>query len=399
MPAKPALPSAVMSIVTPRLEIFYALRALNPLSGNAFGAWRSEMEARLPKSVSVAIASVAPSPFLWPLLADSLRDVVPEVSYEKMIAALGAMPADQFRDSVLAGVFRSSGTAEKLSSGELMLSDAVSLETASREKVLSLLGLYPFEKKHPTVRAFQRLVSDAPAYQSEVVAAIEGFWSAGFSNTWDALEPQMRKSATSMTTRIRKTGFAKFAETHRLPITIHGGAIVASKDGKPISLSPRAAVHLIPSAFNAAGFWAAYESSSGEMRFFIPVFDPELSIEAIPVERANHSAAKPAVIFKALGDTTRYAIATTLARTPMTSVDLAKVFKVSKPTISHHVQQFRAAQLLLEQHTENGVVLSLDRQAVEGASALAAAEMFSTDGPAHVVKRTRKVNKSRRRER
>lgn len=399
MPAKSALPPAAISIVTPRLEVFYALRALDSASGSAFRAWRIAMEARLPKRVSATIARVAPSPFLWPLLADSLRDVIPEVSYEEMIAALGDMPTDEFRDGVLAGVFKSPGTAKKLSAGELMLSEAVALEAASREKVLSLLGLHPFEKKHAAVRAFQRLISESSAYQSEVVAAIEGFWSAGFSSTWAALEPQMHTSATSMATRIGKTGFAKFADAHRLPITIHAGSIVASKGGKTVSVSSRSAVHLIPSAFNAAGFWAAYERQDGETRFFIPVFDPELSIEAIPVKRADHSAVKPAVIFRALGDTTRYAIATTLARTPMTSVDLAKVFKVSKPTISHHVQQFRAAQLLLEQHTENGVVLSLDRQAVEGASALAAAEMFSTDGPAHVVKRTRKVNKSRRRER
>ncbi|HEU4878089.1 MAG TPA: metalloregulator ArsR/SmtB family transcription factor, partial [Gemmatimonadaceae bacterium] len=100
----------------------------------------------------------------------------------------------------------------------------------------------------------------------------------------------------------------------------------------------------------------------------------------------------PAAVFKALGDTTRYAIATTLARTPMTSVELARIFNVSKPTISHHVQQLRAAHLLREEQGENGVVLSLDRRVLEKASSAAASEMFSEEGPDHVVKRSRTAN-------
>ena len=97
-----------------------------------------------------------------------------------------------------------------------------------------------------------------------------------------------------------------------------------------------------------------------------------------------------ALVFKALGDTTRYAIATTLARTPMTSVELARLFKVSKPTISHHVQLLRSANLVREQQTETGTVLSINRTTLERASSAAAAEMFSDEGPSHVVKRSRK---------
>jgi DNA-binding transcriptional ArsR family regulator len=74
----------------------------------------------------------------------------------------------------------------------------------------------------------------------------------------------------------------------------------------------------------------------------------------------------------------------------MTSVELAKLFKVSKPTISHHVALLRDAGLLTERQTESGSVLALNRRSLERASAAAAAEMYSEDGPDHVVKRSRR---------
>ena len=80
----------------------------------------------------------------------------------------------------------------------------------------------------------------------------------------------------------------------------------------------------------------------------------------------------------------------------MTSVELSRLFKVSKPTISHHVQLLRSANLLREEQAENGVVLSLNRLTLERASSAAAAEMFSDEGPDHVVKRSRKSQGSNR---
>jgi DNA-binding FadR family transcriptional regulator len=77
----------------------------------------------------------------------------------------------------------------------------------------------------------------------------------------------------------------------------------------------------------------------------------------------------------------------------MTSVELSRVFNVSKPTISHHVQHLRAANLLIERQGENGTVLSLNRRALERASIEAVSEMFSDDGPDHVVQRSRKSNR------
>jgi DNA-binding transcriptional ArsR family regulator len=112
------------------------------------------------------------------------------------------------------------------------------------------------------------------------------------------------------------------------------------------------------------------------------VFRPELLLE-------DGTSIDAAIAFRALGDTTRYAIASVLAHEPQTSVELAKAFGVSKATISHHVQLLRAAGLLEESATDNGIVLALDRDAVEGISEAAVQELFGA-GSDPVIRRSRR---------
>ena len=120
-------------------------------------------------------------------------------------------------------------------------------------------------------------------------------------------------------------------------------------------------------------------------------------------EQNSVEAAEPALGFRALGDTTRYAIACVLARSPRTSAELAKEFGVSKATISHHVHVLRGAGLLIETATDHGTALALDRNALESLSRSAAKEMFA-EGRQPIVRRsrheaaTRKKREKRKRE-
>jgi DNA-binding transcriptional ArsR family regulator len=74
----------------------------------------------------------------------------------------------------------------------------------------------------------------------------------------------------------------------------------------------------------------------------------------------------------------------------MTSVELARLFEVSKPTISHHIGIMRGAGLIDEMSAENGVVLALNRRVLERASPAAVREMFTGDDAPPVVKRSRR---------
>jgi ArsR family transcriptional regulator, repressor of sdpIR and other operons len=368
-------------VVTPRFEIFYALQALESGTGERLAAWRREMERRLPARARTEIARVAPSPLMWPLLADALREQPPSISFVQILSALHAMDDAAFQRSVLGGVFKIEGAVNGLMSGRTSLKRTVAAAAKTQEKLLSLLGLHPFDANNASTYAFERIVSQPSTYRSEMLGALDMFWQVGFNDTWTALSAQMTTSARAMKTAISRSGFTAFAAERKLPAAVNAAETLA--------------VHVIPSAFNVARLWAAYKDSHERTVFYIPVLDTKLSPVAGHVRESRAPepvtpVVDPALVFKALGDTTRYAIATTLARSPMTSVELARLFKVSKPTISHHVAQMRAANLLIERQTESGIVLSLNRRVLERASDSAAKDMYSPDGPDHVIKRSRR---------
>ena len=367
--------------VSPRFEIFYALQVLESGTGERLSAWRREMERRLPARARTEIVRVGPCPIMWPLLADALRDEPPSVSFAQIVAALNAMDDATFQRRVLGGVFKTEGAVDGLMSGRTPLKRTVALEAKTQEKLLALLGLHPFDSNNPSTFAFERIISQPSTYRGEVMNALEMFWQVGFSDTWTKLVPQMATSARAMKNAVSRKGFAAFAVERKLP------ASITARDA--------AAIHILPSAFNISRLWTAYKDSHERTTFYIPILDTSFSL-ALEGARESDSgefepqAIDPALVFKALGDTTRYAIATTLARTPMTSVELAKAFNVSKPTISHHVAQLRAANLLIERQGGNGVVLSLNRRFLEQTSKAAVDEMYSQRNAGQVIKRSRR---------
>ncbi len=373
--------------VTPRFEVFYALQALRATSAEHLQNWRRETQRRLTPRARSSLVRVAPSPLIWPLLADSLRDTQPAPGFIEMMAELREMNDNAFQRAVLAGAFKAPDAVDKLLSNTETLAATVAAEAPAQEKLLSLLGLVPFSTRGPSVLAFNRLVNDPSAYRDEVVNVLVSFWGSGFAETWGTLEPQMRDRARDLRQTLTVEGPADFAHSSNLPIVIAPHEVRSARGTTRVDRKAVAGIHVIPSAFNTSGLWAAYDDADGMTRFFIPLLDTTLSPD-------TRMVINPALVFNALGDTTRYAIASTIARKPMTSVELARAFEVSKPTISHHVQQLRAAGLLEETLTESGTLLSLNRRVLERASGSAAREMFSDENSGQTIKRTRTPNKS-----
>ncbi|MEO5589575.1 MAG: metalloregulator ArsR/SmtB family transcription factor [Gemmatimonadaceae bacterium] len=386
--------SPVSTLVTPRFELFYALQVLEA-NGGVVTAWSEAVTRQCPPALQSLLRGVAPSPLLWPLLADSLQRQSPDLAFPEMVDALRNTTDAEFQRTVLGGVFKHSMSLARMMSGDLDLKSAILAELPGQQRILELLGLHPFNSRQPNARFFSRIVSEPTAFREDVVTALEEFWTECFEKTWMALTPKLKRSARSMDDEIANGGFASFADRRRLPVSIDGDVVVNARGITLTPLDQVSGIHLIPSVLNTAGLWAAYVEADGRTRFFIPVLDRDIAAPQAASTTVETDIA-PALVFKALGDTTRYAMATTLARNPMTSAEIARIFKVSKPTVSHHVQQLRNAKLLLEQQTDSGVVLSVDRAVLEKASKRAATEMFSEDGPDYVVKRSRKANKSKR---
>lgn len=378
MAASKTTPTTVTVEVTPRFEVFYALQVLEGAPAKNLSGWRRDAEQKLSARVRTAISSVAPSSLMWPLLADSLKDSAPAPSFNEILATLRKMRPEDFQRSVLSGVFKSPRSVVRLLSHSAPLKQIIEAESTSRGKLLSLLGLNPYVETSASARAFERMIAEPNEYRDDVASVLDAFWAGCFSETWNSLEPQMERVATRMQRSIEGLGFDEFARRHNLPFSGDRSSII----------------HIIPSAFNTSRLWATYEGVRGRKRVFIPLADPSLSIDERVTTRDDKTIEDPAAVFKALGDTTRYAMVSAIARMPMTSIELARMFGVSKPTVSHHVQALRAANLLIENPGENGVVLSLNRRTLESASSNAAREMFSSTHGTNIVKRTRRANRS-----
>lgn len=375
--------SLFLFAITPRFEIFYALQALAETESPEDSFWRKETSRKLSKDLRSRLARLAPSPLVWPLLADSLRSAPPMVQFKGMMEELRTMENGDFQRAVLGGAFKNVESVESLISGEMTLSQTIGAEASSRKQLLSLFGLLPFRKNAPGTRAFDRIVSNPKDYKTELADSLESFWTTMFADTWESMKPQMLNSGDRFEEILANSSLDEFARITRLPLKIEDDSVAAVQGTMRVPLGDVEGIHVIPSAFNRRRFWAAYTDTSSRTRFFIPLLDAALR----PMDAGS---AEPSLVFGALGDTTRYAIASVIARTPMTSVDLARKFGVSKPTISHHVRILRSARLLDELPGEHGVVLSLNRVALERASGDAATEMFSATGTAPAVRRSRK---------
>jgi ArsR family transcriptional regulator len=122
-----------------------------------------------------------------------------------------------------------------------------------------------------------------------------------------------------------------------------------------------------------------------------------LLVLTVPAERLLRPQAQPAIgspqdpelVFRALGDATRYAIARLIAREAMTGAALARRLGVSGPTLTHHLKALRQARLVIEERRGNSILLRLDRSAIEMLSAQSLDALFG--GSPVAIRRSRRA--------
>jgi DNA-binding transcriptional ArsR family regulator len=388
------LRSLVTFDVTPRFDIFYALRALGDPAHYA-AEWSRRSARALPQSFNGLVRRVAPRPVIWALLADVLQDAKPDPKFAEIGDTIRSLEDEPFQRSILGGVFRTKGLVSELLSGKMSLREAVQREAAQTSALISVVGLYPYDRAKAVADAFERMINKPAEYRADLIRAIEMFWTKAFSETWRELEPLLKRQATAMRDSQAAESLAAFAAHEKLPVVFDDEkkAVMSSRGAELFPYRLIRAIHFVPSAFNDARFWGAYRDAAGSVTLYFPMFDSTILRDASKVNRRTQSSraeiTDPALGFRALGDTTRYAMASLLARSPRTSVELAREFGVSKATVSHHVQLLREAGLLTESSSDRGVALSLNRGALEELSHSAAREMFSQEAQP-VVARSRK---------
>jgi DNA-binding transcriptional ArsR family regulator len=179
----------------------------------------------------------------------------------------------------------------------------------------------------------------------------------------------------------------------KLPVSFDAAAReLRPKSGAAISYDRIDRCVIIPSAFNTRRWWAKYESKTGRVSLYFPVVGDATAANRLAADfrdkttsTLTHSDINAESVFRALGDTTRYAIASILARNPTTSAELSRSLRVSKPTITHHVQALRAAGLIAETPGGGSTKLSLSRETIAAVSEAAVEQLFSSTGDLTLV--------------
>jgi len=220
------------------------------------------------------------------------------------------------------------------------------------------------------------------ATSPDVDGVIEGLAALPPSHFQPHDDPEaLQRLVVDTLRRFDRLVFAAYWRSWREELAVDAPRIDARLRALPIETKARTAFFL-PSRFAPPGFIAPVDEGDT----VLVALDPDRLVPLISTSAASPRAARvavsaprdPALIYRALGDATRYTIAGMIARQPMTSAELARRLDISKPTIAHHLRALRAAGLVGEETRGTRIVLTLDRAVLEGLSDATVAQLFGT---------------------
>jgi DNA-binding transcriptional ArsR family regulator len=311
------------------------------------------------------------------------------VTFEEILSSLRDMPTEKLQRNVLSGIFHDQAVVNSLVARERNLRDVATDDNLEGAELLGHFGLRPYSQSSRAPRAVATLLSNPKSFRDELVAVLQRFWHSGFRQDWSAIEPELRAESFRMRDLREERSAGSLGREFNFPVAFDDEAKeIRPKTGPRIGYDRVDRCYVIPSAFNGRRWWAKYETGSQRVVLYLPInTDPEAPNRVVEEQRSSRDVAakkdraiSAESVFRALGDTTRYAIASILARTPTTSAELSRSLKVSKPTITHHVHALRSAGLIREIPSGGSTKLTLSRETVAGLSDMAVEQLFSSTG-------------------
>jgi len=352
-------------------------------NGWVIDLWRSQALDRFPlENWALRLPSG-----LWPAVAD-IVEIAPTVDFKDILLALRKLPAREQQERVLIGLFHYEHTVTALLDEGETIAEVVAGLGKSKREWLAYVGLYPFEEGSPTDFALTQLIRAPEKFRSKLIETLELFWQLVFSQTWETLAPSLTASAIEMKRLFDKCNFSEFIRHTLLPIEVDEkkNVLRALRGGYEIKLENLGRCTFVPSVFNDRRLWTTFESPKPQSPWF-PYIDLDVMLSmGFATHGAPEAATDIALILRALGDTTRFALVSLLGRHPQTSVELASMLTVSKPTISHHIHILRSAGLIHETTHGGSVLISLRRGPFEQLSELAVTRIFESQVPLELLK-------------
>ena len=370
---------------SPLYEVFYALNVLCDRHSRIHHTWVERARRGLPPEFYDVFESIGGDPFLWTVLPDVIGIVPVDSRFEEIVSSLQGVPQQDFVWSILDGIFHIKDTVDKLAAREITLEQGVSTIPAQKQEWLAYIGLFPFDANRPTARMLQVLLDSPDKFISSVTALISIFWRGVFEDTWKRMVPYMVRSIGEKERLFEVCSLQEFATQSLLRIEVdeEKGLLKAIRGGYTAPFKRIEQLNFLPSAFNDKRLWSALEKSDGSVVAYLPYFEPTISLEQMAGDLPGtiiEPETDPALIFKALGDTTRYALVKLIANSEFSSADLAKKLGVSRATITHHVYLLREAGLVTERAYKGATLLRLRRETIENLSPLVISSLFEDPG-------------------
>jgi DNA-binding transcriptional ArsR family regulator len=383
--------------ITLRFELFFALHSLLSPEARIHLQWRQNTLAKLPPEFFDACRVLGGAAEIWSSLEGALPHTPPYFDYDQIIESLEHSDLRQLQRNILLSDIHLEEIVDSLLKGEITLHEAMGKMPKVKRDWLSFVGLYPYDPASPQVVAIELLLKDPVRFRQTIVAILKTFWQYSFRSTWDSIQMQLKDSMEEKERFLYSCSFSEFAQHALLRIRVDEAekSIEAIRGGFKLHFDEIEACYFFPSAFNDRRYWSSYKVSKETSLVYFPYFDPGVRIDSQASPRIADVAEPeldPALIFKALGDSTRYAMVSLLARRTMSSVELAKALAVSKATISHHISQLREAGLISEKYEQGSVKVTLKRTVFEKLSALLIRKLFDEHNDSALV-----LNKTRRR--
>jgi len=353
-----------------RYELFYALHGV-------FGSGR----AWSPSDELVALQrQLGGWPEVWLGLVDLPGALEIDCSFDEIVDCLARVPGEDLVRTLVVGMLHSAEVAEGLLAGDLTPDRAIAVLPKTKRQWLAHVGLYPFDRSKPAGQFLETLVRDPEAVRKVALEALDRFWRDWFAGFWRGNETAYRAAARDMARDLGAGDLAAAVSLYRLPVEIdHGtGELCALRGGYRMAIENLTEIRIAPSAFNTGRFWDVFETDGQRIACFL-VHRPSLC--AWESEPEADRSVDLALVCRALGNSSRIAIADLLAEHPRSASDIAETLELSKSTVSHHLFLMREAGLIDEEMTPSrAVILTLRRQAFLGLPDAAMRRFFSREG-------------------
>ncbi len=319
-------------------------------------------------------------PEMWLGIVDLPGALEVDCTFDDLMECIAGVPAEQLIKTLVIGMLHSAEVADAIVAGDLTPERAIAALPPAKSQWLAHVGLYPFDRRKPAGRFVASLLDEPEQVRDATLETLDLFWRGWFAGFWRDNETHYRAAARAMARDLGAGDFETAIALNRLPVEVdHGtGEICALRGGYRSPVDEITEVRLMPSAFNTGRFWDMQEVAGRQIACFL-VHHPSLCVWESEPEADR--GVDLALVCRALGNSSRVAIADLLAEQPRSASEIAETLGLSKSTVSHHLFLMREAGLIDEEMTTSrSIILTLRREVFLGLPNAAMRRFFSRDG-------------------